>query len=513
MSTLLNRLQELVAGSTVPYLSFNRDVVDKVGKTTGLLVATYVITTRIYSAFFGPLSKYPGPFLAKFVNWGDGHYDSPAGTRFEKLIKLHKKYGHIVRIARKQISVSDKDMIQQILVKDDLPKAYNYEAYQLDGHPTMFDTTDKEFHKSRRRILSPAFSLRYIGSMEPLMRSTTTHLEVALSKSINEANAEGREYAEIDLWMMLQHYAIDIIGLAAFGTEFNMVTTGHHPLPEVITDRLKFTSFIGLHPKISKWIPKKQHPFLVTFMKDVIQNRIDSGEKRQDILDFLIGTLYTKSEDDRLQIEDIINEVVLFLIAGSETTSNTMGFLFMEMFKNPHVYEELRNEIDAIEMEEGQTVLNNSQVKSLPYLNAVIEETLRFHPANPGGAPRRTVSDITLVGNHFVPKNTTVIAMGMVAQTHPDYWEEADRFMPERWLDPVKAKEYAMAWFPFSAGSRNCIGKAFSLQEMRICVANLVKKFEFLPIESSMEDAKDRRQFVTLGIAKNTFKVRAVLRT
>lgn len=42
--------------------------------------------------------------------------------------------------------------------------------------------------------------------------------------------------------------------------------------------------------------------------------------------------------------------------------------------------------------------------------------------------------------------------MGMVAQTHPDYWEEADKFMPERWLDPVKSKEYAMSWYAFSAG-------------------------------------------------------------
>jgi cytochrome P450 len=146
---------------------------------------------------------------------------------------------------------------------------------------------------------------------------------------------------------------------------------------------------------------------LVAFVKDVIQKRIDSGEKRQDILEYLIGTLHTKSDDDRLQIEDIINEVVLFLIAGSETTSNTMGFLFIEMFKNPHVYERLRSEIDTIEMEEGQTILNNSQVKSLPYLNAVIEETLRFHPANPGGAPRRTVSDITLAGKHHIPKNVS----------------------------------------------------------------------------------------------------------
>lgn len=164
---------------------------------------------------------------------------------------------------------------------------------------------------------------------------------------------------------------------------------------------------IGLYPEISRWIPKKQDPFLLTFMTDVIHKRIASGKKRQDILDHLIGTLDTKSEDDRLQLDDIINEVVLFLVAGSETTSNTMGFLFIEMFKNPHVYEELRKEIDAIEMEEGQTMLTHNQIKSLPYLNAVIDETLRFHPANPGGAPRRTVTDTMLLGKHLIPKDVS----------------------------------------------------------------------------------------------------------
>ncbi|KAH8555620.1 cytochrome P450 [Umbelopsis sp. PMI_123] len=102
--------------------------------------------------------------------------------------------------------------------------------------------------------------------------------------------------------------------------------------------------------------------------------------------------------------------------------------------------------------------------------------------------------------------------MCMAAQIHPDYWDEPEKFIPERWLDPVKSKERAMASLSFSAGSRNCIGKVFALQEMRVCIATLVRNFEFLPIESSMEDAKDRRQFVTLTIAKNSFMVQAALR-
>jgi cytochrome P450 len=60
--------------------------------------------------------------------------------------------------------------------------------------------------------------------------------------------------------------------------------------------------------------------------------------------------------------------------------------------------------------------------------------------------------------------------------------------------------------------SRNCIGKMFSMQEMRLCITSLVKQFTIKPIAESMEDAKDRRQFITLNLAKNSFKVQMALR-
>jgi benzoate 4-monooxygenase len=90
-----------------------------------------------------------------------------------------------------------------------------------------------------------------------------------------------------------------------------------------------------------------------------------------------------------------------------------MGFLFVEMLRNPGAFEKLQQEIDSIELEDGQTLFHHSQVKTLPYLNASIDETLRMHPANPGGLPRKAVSDTVLGGKVRVPKN--------VSQTHLAY--------------------------------------------------------------------------------------------
>lgn len=140
-------------------------------------------------------------------------------------------------------------------------------------------------------------------------------------------------------------------------------------------------------------------------MKEVIQKRIDSGEHRQDILQYLIDTLKAESADDRLNVDDIINEVVLFLIAGSETTSNTTGFLFLEMLRNPEAFEKLQREVEDINLEDGHVIYKHSQVKTLAYLNASIDEALRMHPANPGGMPRKVISDIVLGGKLFIPKD------------------------------------------------------------------------------------------------------------
>jgi cytochrome P450 len=140
-------------------------------------------------------------------------------------------------------------------------------------------------------------------------------------------------------------------------------------------------------------------------MKEVIQKRIDSGEHRQDILQYLIDTLKAESADDRLNVDDIINEVVLFLIAGSETTSNTTGFLFLEMLRNPGAFEKLQREVEDINLEDGHVIFKHSQVKTLPYLNASIDEALRMHPANPGSMPRKVISDIVLGGKLFIPKD------------------------------------------------------------------------------------------------------------
>jgi cytochrome P450 len=141
----------------------------------------------------------------------------------------------------------------------------------------------------------------------------------------------------------------------------------------------------------------------------VISDRLRKKEKKcKDILQFLIDCLESEDHDDRLTSEAIMSETVLFLIAGSETTSNSIGFAIIELLSNPEKLEKLCREIDSIELEENQTVFNHGQLKHLPYLNAVINETLRIDAVVAGGLERVTDKP-TVLGQLALPTGVSTL--------------------------------------------------------------------------------------------------------
>lgn len=142
-------------------------------------------------------------------------------------------------------------------------------------------------------------------------------------------------------------------------------------------------------------------------MKKLIVGRIESGEagRRKDILQFLIDT--QQNADESLTANAIAQETVLFLIAGSETTSNSTGFAIIQLIKNPHVFKKLRDEIDAVPMDKDQKFFTHAQIQKLPYLNAVINETLRMDAIAANGLQRRADRDMTLGGRLFIPKGVS----------------------------------------------------------------------------------------------------------
>jgi cytochrome P450 len=103
--------------------------------------------------------------------------------------------------------------------------------------------------------------------------------------------------------------------------------------------------------------------------------------------------------EDRLTADAIISETLVFLVAGSETTSNTLGFAIYSLLSHPEQLQKLYKEIDEVPSEGGP--FKHEQLKNLPYLNAVINETLRVFSVLPSGLQRMTVKK-TILGERYV---------------------------------------------------------------------------------------------------------------
>ncbi|KAI9473438.1 MAG: cytochrome P450 [Benjaminiella poitrasii] len=475
---------------------------------SGLL---YSVGHRIYNAYFGPLSHLPGDFICKFIKIPSPIYDLPTGTIFKSVKKMHDKYGGVVRIGPYEISIADKDLIKLVLNQHDLPKSPIYSILKKQGE-SIFNTTDKQFHKNRRRLVSTAFSIKYLSSLEPFMISVTRTLIDKIDKEI-EADKDEEGFGVVDVWCLLQHFAFDVIGETAFGQTFQMVeNNGDHCIIKYILLRFKLFAYVVSYMSIAKHFLSAGIPTKVRdFLKSIYDSRKDTENKRMDILQALINTQDAANPEDRLSTEAVLIETYLFLAAGSETTSNSLGFAMIELLRNPEKLKKLYQEIDSVPVQENCVSFRHEDLKKLPYLNAVINETLRINPVSAAGFPRYANEDIVLGDYLFVPKNTTVLCNGYHAQINDKYWPNASKFIPERWIPGEEEFEESKnkdAFFAFSLGSRNCIGKNFAYQEMRITIATILKNFEIAPIEEEMKSSTNLRQYLTLCVANRSFKIK-----
>ncbi|KAG0238559.1 hypothetical protein BGW42_004321 [Actinomortierella wolfii] len=395
---------------------------------------------------------------------------------------FHKKYGKIVRIDPNTVTIADKDTIRQILVTEDFPKSVIHEGFELLGQPDLFSTRDKDFHKTRRRLVSPAFGLAYLRTLEPIMHEYT-----------------GRLIKKIDAILKDPHSVNDIIGSSAFGQDFNMIENDTHPIIEQMAGSLKRAWRQTFNPWMKYLVPIDYSFF--KFAAQSVESRRVLGEKgrRADLLQYLLdaqareieeGNGPTGNEAEDIKAGKLTNKAVeieafVFLVAGSETTSNALTWALIYLVKHPEKLKRLCDEIDAATIGNAPDELPKlDQVRKLPYLDAVINESFRLRPVSATGIPREVPEDKEILG-YKIPKGTICLAQIRELHCDPLYFPEPEKFIPERWIPgetpfpPVQE----FTFYPFSAGTRNCVGKNFAMMEMRLVLSAIVSKYslEYIP--------------------------------
>ncbi|CAG8616700.1 14301_t:CDS:10, partial [Cetraspora pellucida] len=302
-----------------------------------------------------------------------------------------------------------------------------------------------------------------------LMRNTQPYSRPEISK--------GGGKADINIYLLIQYNALDIIGETAFGGSFKLVTNGNHPMPTKVFSELRRRVMRSLFPFFKPFL--KQDPYLIDFTNKIIKQRRQESSQKKDLLQMMLDT---KKHEDGLTDFEIYDQSIEFLIAGSDTTSFTATMIMIMIVKHPKVLEKLVKEIDeALAGIGSKEIPTHDQIKHLPYLNGVISEGLRLFPTSRG--PGKEATEDLILGGYFIPKGTIVVSNTLALHLSKEYWgEDSKEFVPERWLKPEKLTPDC--FIPFSAGTRNCIGINFAWMELRLTIATLLHRYNFKDIEN-----------------------------
>lgn len=206
-------------------------------------------------------------------------------------------------------------------------------------------------------------------------------------------------------------------------------------------------------------------------LKNIVRARRDSHEKYDDLLDMLLEARY--DDDSFMDEEQLIDEILILFIAGHETTSNALTFIFQLLAKHPEWQEKIYQE--NIHMTNDSNDLMHL-VSSSKVCQQVIEEAMRLYP--PVYFIDRVNSKEDEFNNMIFKKGTNLLFSIYEIHRHPKLWKNGNEFLPERFEDG--SRKYSSQYFPFGAGPRKCIGSNFAMFEMIIAVTELVKNYKVI---------------------------------
>ncbi|KAL8787186.1 MAG: hypothetical protein Q9195_007877 [Heterodermia aff. obscurata] len=275
--------------------------------------------------------------------------------------------------------------------------------------------------------------------------------------------------------------AFDTIGLCGFNYRFNdfyaeNVHPFAHQMTEVLTECLKRANRADVENSMRLWSAGKLHENISAMHKlcdDIVAER--KAHPQPDVKD-LLNTMLNVADPvtkEKLDDENIRNQMVTFLSAGHETTSGTLSFLFYHFLKNPEKLQKAQQEVDQVL---GDAPIELKHISQFKYIDACIKESLRINPPITG-SNRHAQQDTTLGGKYEISKDNHIFTNIGGVQKDPAVWgDDSEMFRPERMLDFEKIPPDA--WKPFGVGIRSCIGRAFAEQEMVLNVALILQRFQ-----------------------------------
>ncbi|KAL9896717.1 putative cytochrome P450 9f2 isoform 1-T1 [Glossina fuscipes fuscipes] len=404
--------------------------------------------------------------------------------------------------------IRDPELLKQITVKD-FDHFVNHRTVFGDENDknnlfgaSLFMMKDSRW-KDMRSTLSPAFTGSKMRQMFQLMNKVANDATAYLKQQQKESASQG---LEIDVKNFVTRYSNDIIASTAFGLEVNSFENNNNEFylmgKKVTTftfiQNLKFFLYVHIG-KLMRLLgiglfDKKSTEYFMHLVLDAMKYRKENHIIRPDMINMLMearGMLKSdnlKSHNREWSDIDIVGQCFLFFFAGFETAASLICLLAHEVMENPDVQEKLLQEIQDVDRNLNGKALTYDAILNMRYMDMVVSETLRKWSAAPV-MDRVCTDDITYelkTGQKLeIKKGDALWIPAIGIHRDPQYYENPNKFDPERFSEENKDNIKPFTYLPFGLGPRNCIGSRFALLETKVLVYYLLRDFHLAAAKKS----------------------------
>ena len=325
-------------------------------------------------------------------------------------------------------------------------------------------TSNGEHWRVHRRMVQPAFHKKKLEALVGTME-----------KAIDEELTRLPEDKTIDVFPYMSDLAFQVVAQSLFSradirnrmkqlqqiTEINQKMLIREMRQPYLNWWFKLSGKIKHHINLSK-VGRE-------LVNQIIEERIESGERQDDLLDMLLAARY--EDGTAMSRQQLLDEVLILFTAGHETTANALSFTLFFLAKDQKLQEGILEEVGHIEAREGNRL---EQFRQMKFTMHCIEESLRYFP--PAYVIDREAIEEDEIGPLKLSRGNLVLMSVYELHRHREFWKEPEKYNPLRFAE-LSPKEYANYYYPFGAGPRMCIGNNFAIYEMILTLAKIISKY------------------------------------
>jgi cytochrome P450 len=434
----------------------------------------------------GPAYKIPGKLIRQFI-------DDPIKT----LLTISQKYGDIsyFKLGPKQhvYLINNPDYIEKMLIYDhrNFKKGKRLQvAKTLLGEGLV--TSEGDFHNRQRRLIQPIFHTRQIMAYAKIMTDYAIRFR---DRWKNEDTVDiSQEMMELTLGIICKsvlNYDVESeakqVGKALTTTR-NYSKRLQSPIGHVL-DKIPILPA----PRGAREAKKELDSLVYGLILDRRHQQESDNKSYDDLLSRLLQAQDSNlagpgspnsaqsSSNGKMSDKEVRDEVMTIFIAGHETTANALTWTFYLLSQHPDVEKKLHDEIDSVlvAIDRNSDVISKiptaDDIPKLQYTEKVLRESMRLYP--PVWTMGRYVENDYNLGEYTIPSGSSILMSQYVMHHDPRYYEEPERFNPDRWTAEFKTQLPRFSYFPFGGGIRGCIGEPFAWMEGTLIVATIAQKW------------------------------------